>query len=248
MKSKKIVLLFSASLVVALFFSACNKSDPNSPTSLDKSSTVILKANGKTATNINSIASANGNLSLSTFNISLSKINIQENSGFDGEQTGENNDGGSNNGDTEAPDILLNGPFTFNIASGSVDVGTFAVYPGTFKQVDLNFFTDVNPPFNGNSLFVNGDFVKSNGNVIPFVLQSKFSNTFQTLISGTGITVTQNSTVPVTIMFDFDKMFANINFDSTTITNGTILIDETHNTGLLQSFENNLNNSVELED
>lgn len=49
-------------------------------------------------------------------------------------------------------------------------------------------------------------------------------------------------------MFDFDKMFANINFDSATITNSTILIDETHNTGLLQSFENNLNNSVELED
>lgn len=250
MKSKNFALLFSVVLISALLFSACNKSEPISPISLEKSSNVILKASGKTATNINRIAVTNGNVSLSTFYISLSKINIQENSGFDGEQNGENNDGQAENGSTEieVPDITLNGPFNFNIASGSVELGTFAVYPGTFKQVDLTFLTTSNSPFNGNSLVINGNFTSSNGTVIPFVLHSKFSNTFQTLISGNGITVNQNSTVPVTIIYDFDKMFANMNFDSATIINGTIFIDETNNSELLRTFENNLNNSVELED
>lgn len=250
MKSKNFALLLSAVFIIALLFSACNKSDPSSPLSLEKSSKVILKASGKTATNLNQIAVSNGNVSLTTFDISLSKINIQENSGFDGEQEGENNDGDSDNGgtETEVPDIILNGPFNFNIASGSVEVGTFAVYPGTFKQVDLTFLPTSNQPFNGNSIVINGNFTSSNGSIIPIVIHSKFSNTFQTLISGNGITVTQNTTVPITVMFDFDKIFANMNFESAAITNGTILIDEANNSGLLQTFENNLNNSVELED
>ncbi len=247
MNSKGFALVLGAIFITALLFSACNKSDPTSPLSLKKSAVVMLKANGKT--NNGKITTSNGNITLSAFNINLSKINIQENSGFDGEQQGENKNGGSesNGSETETPDLTLNGPFNFDVATGSVTIGNFDVYPGTFKQVDLYFLTENNPLFNGNSIVINGNFTNENGTEIPFALKSKFSKSFQTFIAGNGITVNQNSTVPITITFDFNKIFANMSFNGASITNGTILIDETNNYTLLQTFENNLNNSVELE-
>lgn len=251
MKAAKFVLVLGTFFLAMLFFSACNKSDPTSPSTLSKSSTIVLKAGSKSALSGSSsdIPVTGGSLSLSSFDVNISKIQIQENSGFDGEQQGENNDGNTDDGgnETEMPDIILNGPFNLNIASGSVEVGSFDVYPGTFKQVDLYFSTTVNQPYNGNSITINGGLTNQTGSTIPVILKSKFAQNFQTLISGNGITVTQNTTVPVTITFDFNKMFANLDFSSATVTDGTILIDDTHNSQLLTTFENNLNNSVELE-
>jgi len=251
MKAARFVLVLGTFIIAALFFSACNKNEPTSPSALSKSSKIMLKASSKSALSGNpgNIPVSGGSISLSSFNVNLSKIQIQENSGFNGEQQGDNNDGGTDGGgsETETPDIILNGPFNLNIASGSVDVGSFDVYPGTFKQVDLYFTASLNQPYNGNSIIINGDFTNQAGTSIPVILKSGFDHNFQTLISNNGITVTQNTTVPVTIVFDFNKLFTNLNISSAIVTNGAILIDDTHNPQLLKAFENNLNNSVELE-
>lgn len=248
MKSLKSNFFLGAVFIIALALTACNQSKPTAPLPLDKTATVTLKV-VHTTTNDSTITINNGNLSLNAFNVNLSKINIQENSGFNGEYKGENNDGDStsNDNETEIPDLELTGPFNFDIAQGSVFIGSFDVYPGTFKQVDLYFLTETNSPFNGNSIVINGKFINTSGVEIPFTLNSKFSKSFQTLIAGGGITVAQNTNTPITITFDFNKIFANMNFGDAVITNGTILIDDTNNLVLLHAFEQNLNNSIELE-
>ena len=251
MKTLKVVFIFCSVFLAAAAFSACNKSAPISPKTALKSGAVVLKASGKSLSggSANNIPLSTGNLSLVSFNVNLSQIKIQENSGFDGEQQGDNNDGNSGSGspETETPDLILNGPFSFDIANGIINIGTFDVYPGVFKQVDLFFLKSSNQLFNGGSLVINGNFTDKNGSVIPLTLKSKFSQSFQTQIAGNGITVTQNSKLPVTIVFNFDKMFAQLDFNNATVRNGIILIDDANNFQLLQQFEKHLNNSVELE-
>ncbi len=245
MKLSKFVLVLGTFIMTALFFSACSKT--NEPT-VSKTSTVLLKADSRTLLS-DSILVLGGDLALSAFDVNLAKIQIQENSGVDVEQEGENNDGDTNDAgsETEMPDIILDGPFNLNIAGGSVELGSFAVYPGTFNKVDLFFMVSSEQPYNGNSIVMNGDFTNQAGTTTPVILNSKFDKSFETLLADNGITVTENTTVPVTIIFDFDKIFTNLDFSSATVTNGTILIDDSHNTQLLTTFENNLNNSVELE-
>lgn len=245
MRNSRLVLLFSAILIFALITAGCNtSSQPTQP--LEKNSKLLLKAANKS--NNNSIISTNGLIVLSSFNINLSKLTLQENTGFDGEQEGEHNDGDNENGgETEMPDIVLNGPLSFDIASGSVELGNVDVYAGTFKKVDLDFSKTPIAPFNNHSIIVEGNYKKQNGDVIPLTINSKFSKTFETLIANGGITVNANSTVPVTIIFDLDNIFKNVDLSNAVVSNGAIIIDEQNNSNLLQIFENNLNNSVEVE-
>ncbi|MCA2004362.1 MAG: hypothetical protein LDL01_01080 [Ignavibacterium sp.] len=246
MRTSKFVLWLSAILIFALITSGCNtNSQPTQP--LEKNSKLLLKVANKSINN--SINSTNGSIVLSSFNINLSKLSLQENSGVDGEQEGEHNDGDNENGgsETEMPDIVLNGPLSFDIALGSVELGNVDVYAGTFKKVDLNFSQTSTAPFNNHSIIVTGNYKKSNGENVPFTIKSKFSKTYETLIANGGITVNTNSTVPVTIIFNFDNIFKNIDLSNAVVSNGTIIIDEQNNSNLLQVFENNLNNSVEVE-
>lgn len=251
MKHTKEVLVFGSLMFVAAVFSACNKTEPVSSPTASKSSLMLLKAGSKftTSGSGNTIPLPFGTLSLESFNVNLSGITIQENSGFNGEQQGENSDGNSNDGGTEieTPDLHLNGPFSFDIAGGTVNIGTFDIYPGTFKQVDVFFLQTSGQPFDGGSVAIKGKYTVPDGSVLPVILHSKFSQSFQTQIAGNGITIIQNSKVPVTILFNFDKMFAQFDLSKAAVTNGTILVDDSNNLQLLQLFERNLNSSVELE-
>ncbi|AFH47889.1 Hypothetical protein IALB_0177 [Ignavibacterium album JCM 16511] len=247
MRTTKFVLLSSAIIIIALISVGCGKKD-NAPTQpLQKNSSLLLKVSSKS--NSNNVLSGSGTISLTSFNVNLSKITLQENTGFEGNQQGQNNDGGneSSGSETESPDITINGPLSFDISSGVVDLGSIEVYAGVFKKVDLSFTPSSNSPFNNSSIIVNGNYTKQNGEVIPFKINSKFSQTFETLIANGGIIVNSNSSVPVTIIFDFGKIFNNIDLSSCTVSNGTIIINEQNNANILAAFEKNLNNSVEVE-
>ena len=104
-----------------------------------------------------------------------------------------------------------------------------------------------NQPFNGGSLVINGSYTDQNGVVIPLILKSKFSQSFQTQIAGSGVTVKQNSKLPITISFNFDKMFAQLDFSKAVISNKSIIIDSDNNANLLALFEANLSKGIELE-
>lgn len=251
MRHPKFVLWFSAVFMIALFVVGCKNDNSNPTQPLQKNSNLLLKIGNKVTTG--NIVTSGGELIISSFYISLSKVSLQENSGFDGEYQGDNNDGNDNetkneNNENDASDIVISGPFNLDIASGIAELGSVNVYPGVFKKVDLNFITSSQNPFNNYSIVVNGNYKKQNGELIPFTIRSKFSNIYETLIANGGITVNSNSTVTVIVEFNFNNIFGNMDFSNAVATNGIIKIDEQNNTALLQTFERNLNNSIEIEE
>jgi hypothetical protein len=143
------ILIFSVSIV---FISGCKKSNPYSNTSITKSSSTVMKAtisNKTTNTTMDIIPVLGGQLNVQTAWINIANLQIEENSGNDVEQDGEHNDGDQNedNNETEdgkedsldASDIMIAGPFNLDISSGQALIGSFDVYPGTFRKIDFSF-------------------------------------------------------------------------------------------------------------
>lgn len=249
------ILVLSVGLI---WITGCNKSDSISNSLPTKSSTAILSATSlhKTATiALTDIPVIGGTLNVQTAWINIADLRIEENSGFDGEQQGEHNDGdqgGSNNelggGEVETPDITSPGPFSLDISSGQALIGSFDVYPGTFKKVDFTFQPNTNDPFYGKTIVISGEFTSSAGTVTPFILNSEFAQQIQVQIAGGGITVPANSTAEINVVFDLAGWFGNLDFSSSQLSNGQILIDSNNNTPLLNAFEANLASYMDVED
>ncbi len=164
--------------------------------------------------------------------------NESENGGNDGGENG--NDGGTDNSD-----ISLPGPFMMDIASGTASLGQVSVYPGTFKKVNFDFQTTTS--LNNHSIVVTGNYTAADGTTTPFTINSTFTKKVQMLLANGGVTVTANSTVVIDIVFDVNAWLSGVDFASATISNDEILVDNTHNTALLDTFEANLNTYVEQE-
>ena len=239
---QKTSLLFVLSCITLLCLASGCEQEPG---------TIILTAKATTksigsSTNLDNIPVIGGTVNVQTAMINVEKFIIEENSGSDGEFDGENDDGDS---DVEAEDITVKGPFSLDISSGFAPISNVSVYPGTFKQVDVTFLVNIDPPFNGNSIIISGEFIPAGGGVpVPFNLQSEFSEEIQCLIAGGGITVTSNSTVTMTVNFDLAKWFELLDFANAQITNGVIEINTLSNLNLLANFENNFENSGEVDE
>ncbi len=262
----RIVVVLAMSLGI-VWISGCKKSSPYSSSSLTKSSTAVMKAtsSSKTAnTKMSDIPVKGGKLNVQTAWINITDLRIEENSGNDVEQQGGANDGDQGGVDNEAEggkeensgiedsldtaDITAAGPFNLDISSGQSLIGSFDVYPGTFRKVDFTFTPNVNDPFYGKTIVISGEFTSDGGTVTSFTLKSEFSKQIQTQIAGTGITVAANSTVEVNVVFDLAGWFGNIDFPSAQIVNGLIQIDTANNATLLTAFEANLAKNVEVEE
>jgi len=238
-------LFFSISI---MYLGGCSDKNPANAQPLSKSSTLVLKTGIKSNQLASSIPVAGGSLELTSANFNLDKLVIQENSGFDGEQQGDHNDGNNSGSETEASDITVNGPLQFDIANGDVSIGNVSVYPGIFKKVDIYLSLNSAVPFNGNSIIVTGDFHKSNGTIIPFEIKSQYNSKYETLITNGGITVLANQTVEIKLSFDLMKLFQNLDLSNAVITNNKITIDFNNNTDILSVFEANLSQSIDFED
>ena len=252
--------------VLALSFgifwiSGCKKNSPNSSTSLTKSGTAVMKATNSSkaaGTTVSDITVSGGKLNVQTAWINIADLRIEENSGNDVEQEGEHNDGDQGGAENEsedgkedsldAADITAAGPFNLDISDGMALIGSFDVYPGTFRKVDFTFTPNVNDPFFGKTIVIAGEFTSDVGTVMPFTLKSEFSKQIQTQIAGGGITVAANSTVEINVVFDLAGWFGNIDFSGARAANGQILIDTANNTTLLTTFEANLAKYVEVEE
>jgi hypothetical protein len=249
MHTKKVFSLYVISLFIVslLFVVGCGDS-PTSNQPLTKSSSVVLKTGIKSNQSVSSIPVTGGTLDLASANFNLEKLAIQENSGFDGEQQGENGNGNEGGSEGESPDVIVNGPLNFDIAAGDVTLYNINAYPGTYKKVDIYFKESSIDPFNGNSIFVSGTFIKSDGTQIQFELRSNYSSMYETMVANGGITLLTNQTVEVKITFDLVALFGNLDFNNAVLTGNTILIDSSNNTAILAAFESNLQNSIEMEE
>ncbi len=251
MKSRNFVAII-LTMVIAFAMASCGKKDPTgSGSSLIKSSKLIMKANTKQnlTTAATNVPVPGGELNVQTALFNVEKFRIEENSGYDGEQQGDHQDNndGSNGAELEAPDIYLTGPFTLDVSSGEAIIDSVSVYPGTFKKVDLKFSPNPEAPFNNKSIIIEGAFTAAAGSVVAFSLQSEFLQEIQTNIAGTGITVAENATVPVVVIFDLAGFFSNVDFGSAKVVDGKISIDSNNNAALLNMFEANLGKYVDAE-
>ena len=244
-----ITAVLSIMLVISVL--SCGKKEPteSSPV-LTKSSVVIMKANAKQDLTIstNDVPLQGGSLDIQSALFSVEKLRIEENSGFEGEQEGEHQDSeNDNNDEQEAADIVVTGTFSLDITKGETFIDSVAVYPGTFKNVDLKFMMSAASPFDNKTIVIKGDFTPINGSDIPFTLKSEYLKEIQIRITGDGITVQENTIIPIVVTFDLAGFFKDLDFGNAQVVNGEILVDSTDNTGLLTAFENNLSNYVEVE-
>ena len=236
--------------ILMIFVSACQKNAATTSPKV-KSASVTLKA-AVHKTGYKSTASLQGitfpvkggKLLLSSAMVSFGHVNIQENTGNDGQYTGGSTAGGPDNESSketsDSGNIVIPGPFAYNMSSDTATLGNVKLYPGTFKKVDLTFIPNNSTAFQGNSIVIKGTFQPTTGTAVPFVLQSKFAGQIELKLAKT-ITVSANSTVSVAIVFNFNNWMGTLNFGTAAITNGTILIDATHNALLLSNFKAALN-------
>ncbi len=251
MNGRKFFAAGMASLALLSFGAGCKNSSPSDSSPMQKSSTVLMKAAAKVQPHVTlgDIPVKGGSLNIQSALLNIEKFLIEENFGFDGEQEGEHqdDDNGSDN-DHDAPDIMVAGPFSIEISKGEAFLDSVAVYPGTFKDLKLNFARKAAAPFNGKSLVISGQFAPTNGAAIPFTINSEFAKEIQSQIAGNGIIVPQNAKVPVVVNFDLQAWFSGMDFTNATLVNGAILIDNANNAGLLSAFEANLAKFVEVEE
>jgi len=247
MKTRRIVML-ALSLVVILFItiSGCKKDNAGV-----KSVTLNVKSSAVkagTATSLE-IPLQIGALSVLSANVNIADVKIEENSGEENQQ-GENNTGGNDNegsnSEADNGDIGLPGPFALDISSGTSSLGQVSVYPGTFKKVNFQFIANTANPFNGKTIVISGNYIKPDGSIVPFTINSGFSEQVQLLIANGGIVATANSTQDIMILFDLNA-WLNLDFAGAQVTNGQIVIDNNNNVALLNSFNANVAANIDAE-
>lgn len=252
--------------IMFIFLAGCNgNNSPTSPFNASKSSKLIMKVNSfhKSTASVNNVKVKNssnstylqfpvltGKLNVKSALINITNLNIQENSGFDGEYTGNNNDGKQDNSggpETENPDVTAPGPYSIDISSGTANLGNFSVYPGTFKKVNFQLTKSSANPYAGKSMIMKGEYLPNSGSPIPFTIKSALSTNLQLPIANGGITVKSNSSVTIAIVIDLPGLFKNIDFSKAVVSNGSIFIDNQNNYVFLKTLENNLKKYVDAE-
>lgn len=240
--------MLALSLVVILFItiSGCKKDNAGV-----KSVTLNVKSSAVKAGTTTSleIPLQIGSLSVLSANVNIADVKIEENSGEENQQ-GENNTGGNDNegsnSEADNGDIGLPGPFALDISSGTSSLGQVSVYPGTFKKVNFQFIANTANPFNGKTIVISGNYIKPDGSIVPFTINSGFSEQVQLLIANGGIVATANSTQDIMILFDLNA-WLNLDFAGAQVTNGQIVIDNNNNVALLNSFNANVAANIDAE-
>ena len=234
-------MLYLTILVTIVFMLSCSNSPVTA--SREKSSMILLKASSKqlSTSTPSEIPVPGGVLTVSSALLNIGEFEIEENSGFEHEGKNKDDEG-------ESDEIVVKGPFAIDISSGEAFIDSVAVFPGTFKKVELEFALNTSSPFDGKSIVMQGDFNPTNGVAVPFTLKSGFKREIEGGLAGDGITVPENATVPVVVTFDLAGFFENVDFGNAAVVNGEIVIDGTNNSTLLAAFEANLSKYVEVEE
>lgn len=239
-------------LFIILGANACKKSSV--PANKVKSASITLKATSVRPTYKSTTVSTgisfpikSGTLEISSAWVNFGNVNLQENTGNDGE--GQFNGGSTstsgNESSTQTSDssnVILPGPYALNIATDTITLSQVQVFPGTFKKVDLTFMVKNDTGFKGNSIVIKGQFKPTTGATLPFILESKFAKQIELKLTN-GITVSANSKVSIAIVFSLNKWLGTIDLTQAVQTSGIILIDNTHNQGTLKTFESALSSS-----
>jgi hypothetical protein len=165
-----------------------------------------------------------------------------------GEHSGQGDGGHEGQGDNEHEDeveVVIEGPFAIDIASGGAVLTTVVVSPGTFRRAQLELHLEAAAPFDGDSIVIQGQFQPTGGSAIPFTLRSRLLRELEVPIANGGVTVANNAEVAFTVTFDLAAMFAHLDLHGAVVESGAIAIDDSHNATVLAAFEHNLDEALE---
>lgn len=211
------IITVAIALLVSIFITGCQNGDSNSST-LEKELDSALQKPGSSI--FSDDQSFDEVLIIKSAVVNIFDLHIKEDSGND--------------------DVILQGPYTIEISNGIVSFDQVDVFTGTYKKVDLIFQTGDSTTLNGHSIIITGNYINADGSSIPFTLKSDFTKQIQLQLANEGVTVSENSTVSISIVFDTDAWLSDLDFANAHITNGEIAIDNNNNTSLLNAFEANL--------
>ncbi|HKK41220.1 MAG TPA: hypothetical protein VJ963_02340 [Bacteroidales bacterium] len=239
--------------LIILMTPGCKKS--TSPF-LKTSQLAITMSKTKIAGTSSVTKSLTSNSSVFTLNseiVSIADLIVEENTGNDVEQQG-NNKGGSDTenksnaaGTSENGDIHLTGPYIVNLKGQNINIDNITVSPGIFKKVDFSFTVSNDTSLNGNSIIITGTYKNNQGVDIPVVLQSAFNKQIQLPLANGGIVAKSGSVVTLSILFDAQALINNIDLSTAIVSNSGILINNSNNSGLLKKFESNMSSFIEVE-
>ena len=247
MKTKKLTtILFT--IIMTLVITSCNNDKLGAPGVIQFNAT-SQSAGVKSAT----IQTTAGDIHLQSAVVEIKNLQIEENSGNDNE--GNNQDGNSDGGkdnekengskENDGGDILLPGPYALDITGGTATIGQIEAQPGTYKKVNFDFVAGIENK--GNSILLSGNYFSTSGVVIPFTLTSNFEANVQLPLVN-GITVNSGITVSVSIVFDVNGWLSGLDFENATVTDGKIVINQTENSNLYNTFIKAVSKNIEIED
>ena len=264
-----VVAVLSAS-VLAFTVAACSGS--GGKTGRQRSSMVTVAAMPGPAPTVpappsGTIAVIGGTVTLQSASFSIQRVHIEEEMETEGEhgehqggeeQGGEEQGGGHHEGneheggehgnenENDEEDVVLEGPFAIDIASGGAVLQSAAVFPGTFRRAEIELHLEGGTPFDGDSIEIQGQFQPTGGGgAVPFTLRSHLVRELEVPIANGSVTVASNSTVSFTVTFDLAAMFAHLDLHSAVVEGGAIAIDDSHNTAMLAAFEHDLEEALE---
>ncbi len=247
----KKVSYFAIIAILALVTTSCNKGNivPLKSSSLKLNFSAV---NNKILSGTREMGTG---FVMTSMRINIKDVIIEENSGNDVQQQGNQNNGGvdiaegtpSNESGSDAPDIKLSGPFVLDISDSTTSIKDIGIYPGTFKKVDFTFTPNHDGDFSGKSILLKGNYIDPSGNVIPVILKSAFNQQVQVPLANGGMTVTSKSNVNVSIILNVQNWMLNIDLASAKIINGVIQIDSSNNTDVLSQFNVFLSSKIEAD-
>lgn len=261
MKTQNLVLRFILTfavgvgfiVMVMMVFSSCKNEPVGTPGNVQLKATtpkLMLKSG--------TLAAAGGaTIKLDAALVEIKNLRIEENSGNDVQNQSGNQSGDKSNDGKEAAeknstaeggdqgDILLPGPYSLDIISGSAAIDQVSVQPGTYKKVDFNFSAGTGS--NGHSITLSGVYTNAQGVAVPFMLTSDFAGTVQLPLAGNGLQVNSGTTSSISILFDDNNWLNALDLSTATVSNGQININATANKTLYEAFVSALSQHIEIE-
>ena len=239
--SSTVRALVVVATLCALLSITCSPGSSAAASHRSSSLTVSVAPVPDFATTIPEIVVNDGTLDLQSAVFSIDSVKIEEHTeGDDDDEHGEHGTDNESGDDGDDEEIVMHGPFTVDIASGEVELGTVSVFPGTFTKVEV----ELRPNGQPHSIVITGSYEATAGGSTPFTLHSAFSGDFEAPLAGGGLTISEKSVVPIIVSFDLAGMFDGLDFAGATVSGGEILIDDTNNPALLQAFEAQLEDCV----
>jgi hypothetical protein len=155
------------------------------------------------------------------------------------EMEGEDDD--SDDDDDSSEELEYEGNYTVDLLAGtsSPSLNTVNIEPGTYSEIEIEFEDILEGDY---SVVMDLVYAPNGGSGTPVEFRSEEDYELEL---EDDITINAGDVQNLILTLDLDQVFNGIDFSQADVTDGTIRIDEEHNTALLDAIENNIENALD---